>query len=117
MTNEVTVIVEEVRKMAGRVDAVEQAINQFKDIPPSDIKKTNDLVIGVGGLSDQIQSLREELDAYKKDTDQRISDAVKKEIAPLLKTMQKIEKKGKVTINEVRHNWLAFLPWKKGVSS
>lgn len=112
MTGE-EVILEEVRKVSRRVDDVEKAINEFKDVPPGDIKKTNDLVIGVGGLSDQVKAMREELNEFKKIIGEKITEAVKEEMKPLLKTMVKIEKKGKVTINEVRHNWFAWWPIKK----
>ena len=117
MTGEAKVIVEEVRKLAGRVDDVEKAIMEFKDVPLSDVKKVNDLVIRVGELSGQLKAMRDELDQFKKDLDKNIdnvvAEAVKREMAPILETMQKIEKSGKVTIKEINHNWLAWWPWKK----
>lgn len=113
MINETKIIVEEVRKMASRVDAVEQAINQFKDVPLSDVKKVNDLVINVGGLSDQVKAMRDELNDFKKTVNVTVTEVVKKEMAPILETMQKIEKKGNVTFKEIRHNWLAWWPIKK----
>lgn len=106
------VIHEDIKDLGKQVDGIEKAVNEFKDIPPSDVKKINDLIIEVGTLKDQVKHLRDEQEKYKEVLSKAVTDAVKDEIAPLLKTMEKIEKKGKVTINETHHVWFKW-PWSK----